>query len=86
MIATAKGIFMPHYPTLETLKLLAGAIDAKEDKFETASNPDRRKHLSQQLEWLRARFTTEYSQFLAVTGRQEESFTSAQTPERIASS
>ena len=77
---------MPHFLTLGTLILLAGAIDAKEDEFETASNPDRRTHLSAELEWLRARFTTEYSQFLAVTGRQEESFTSAQTPERFASS
>ena len=73
MIATAKGIFMPHYPTLETLKLLAGAIDAKEDKVETASTPDRRQHLSEQLESLRARFSSEYSQFLVAIGQQEES-------------
>jgi hypothetical protein len=82
MIATAKGIFMPLYSTLATMKLLAGAIDAKEDKVETALPPDRRRHLSAQLEWLRARFSREYSQFLAATEKQEESFTS----ERIASS
>ena len=72
--------------TIETLKLLAGAIDAKEEKIETALTPDRRKRLSEQLEWLQARFSTEYSQFLAATGQKEESSASAQTTERIASS
>jgi len=72
--------------TIETLKLLAGAIDAKEDKVETARSPDLRKRLSEQLEWLRARFSTEYSHFLAATGQQEESFTSDRKTERIASS
>ena len=77
-------IFMPLYPSLETLKFLAGAIDAKEDEVEAANTPDRRKHLSE-LEWLRARFSTEYSEFLAATGQQEGSFTSDRTTERIAS-
>ena len=78
-----QGIFMPLDPTLETLKLLAGAIDANEDEIETAPTPDRRKRLSERLEWLQARFSTEYRQFLAATGQQEDSFTSAQTPERL---
>jgi len=77
---------MPLDPTLETLKLLAGAIDANEDEIETAPTPDRRKRLSERLEWLQARFSAEYRQFLAATGQQEDSFTSAQTPERFASS
>ena len=86
MIATAKAIYAELPPTLETLKILACATDAKEDKVETAGTPDRRKHLSEQLESHRPRFSKEYSQFLAGTGQQGESFTSAQTPEWIASS
>jgi len=86
MIATATGIFMPLYPILETLKLLAGAIDAKEDKIETSSTPDRRKLLFEQLERLRARFSTEYSQFLSSKGQPEKPFTSERTTEPIASS
>ena len=65
---------MPLYSTLETLKLLAGAIDAKEEKIETALTPDLRKQLSEQIEWLRARFSAEYSQFLTATGQQGELF------------
>jgi hypothetical protein len=66
---------MPPYSNLEILKLLAGAIDANEDKIATALPPDRRQRLSEELEWLRARFSAEYSQFLVFTGQQEESFT-----------
>ena len=73
---------MPFPSTIETLNFLADAIDANEDEVETARTPDCRKHLTGQLEWLRARFSTEYSQFLAATGRQVET-QAAQKTKRI---
>jgi hypothetical protein len=62
---------MPLYSTFHTLKLLADAIDAEEDKIEICLNPDFRERMSKQLEWLQARFSAEYSRFMAAGAEME---------------
>ena len=72
MTQTSLLEFMSLNPTVETLKFMAGAIDAKADKIDEALTPDRRKDLSEQLETLQGRFTVAYRQFLSAIGKKEE--------------
>jgi hypothetical protein len=64
---------MPLYSTLDTLKLLADAIDAEEEKIEAPLASDLQMRLSKRLEWLQARFSAEYNRFLDATRQNEES-------------
>jgi uncharacterized protein involved in exopolysaccharide biosynthesis len=60
-------------PTIESLKFLSAAIDAKQEKIDTALTPDRREQLSKQLESLQRRFSADYTQFLAASEGKDES-------------
>jgi hypothetical protein len=51
-------------PTLESLKLLSAAIEAKEEKLDISLTLERKKLLSEQLQLLLRRFGEEYSKFL----------------------